>query len=54
MGEAATRPAVYLDPELHKARRLKGLETSQTFFMTEKNINQRLIDFKKYLYKVLP
>jgi hypothetical protein len=30
MGTAATRATVYLDPELHKALRLKAVETSQT------------------------
>lgn len=30
MGTAAMRVTVYLDPELHKALRLKALETSQS------------------------
>jgi hypothetical protein len=30
MGTAATRATVYLDPELHKALRLKAVETSQS------------------------
>jgi len=30
MGTAAMRATVYLDPELHKALRLKVLETSQS------------------------
>jgi len=30
MGKAAMRATVYLDPELHKALRLKALETSQS------------------------
>ena len=28
MGSAATRATIYLDPELHKALRLKAVETS--------------------------
>jgi predicted transcriptional regulator len=31
MRTAATRATVYLDPELHKALRLKAVETSQSF-----------------------
>ncbi len=30
MGTAAMRATVYLDPELHKALRLKALETTQS------------------------
>lgn len=30
MGSAATRATIYLDPELHKALRLKAVETSQS------------------------
>jgi predicted transcriptional regulator len=30
MGTAAMRATVYLDPELHKALRLKAVETTQT------------------------
>lgn len=30
MGSAAIRATVYLDPELHKALRLKAVETSQS------------------------
>ena len=30
MGTAATRATIYLDPELHKALRLKAVETSQS------------------------
>jgi predicted transcriptional regulator len=30
MGTAATRATVYLDPELHKALRLKAIETTQS------------------------
>jgi predicted transcriptional regulator len=30
MGTAATRATVYLDPELHKALRLKAVETTQS------------------------
>jgi len=30
MGSTATRATVYLDPELHKALRLKAVETSQS------------------------
>lgn len=30
MGPAATRATIYLDPELHKALRLKAVETSQS------------------------
>ena len=30
MGTAATRATVYLDPELHKALRLKAAETTQS------------------------
>ncbi|MHB9097755.1 MAG: CopG family transcriptional regulator [Syntrophales bacterium] len=30
MGTAARRATVYLDPELHKALRLKAVETSQS------------------------
>ena len=30
MGTAAMRATVYLDPELHKALRLKAIETSQS------------------------
>jgi len=30
MGTAASRATVYLDPELHKALRLKAVETSQS------------------------
>jgi len=30
MGLAATRATIYLDPELHKALRLKAVETSQS------------------------
>jgi hypothetical protein len=30
MGTAATRATVYLDPDLHKALRLKAVETDQT------------------------
>jgi len=30
MGAAATRATIYLDPELHKALRLKAVETSQS------------------------
>ena len=30
MGTAATRATVYLDPELHKALRLKAVETAQS------------------------
>ena len=30
MGTAAMRATVYLDPELHKALRLKAVETSQS------------------------
>ena len=30
MGEATTRATVYLDPELHKALRLKAVETDQS------------------------
>jgi predicted transcriptional regulator len=30
MGEAATRATVYLDPDLHKALRLKAVETDQS------------------------
>ena len=31
MRTAATRATVYLDPQLHKALRLKAVETSQSF-----------------------
>ena len=30
MGSSATRATIYLDPELHKALRLKAVETSQS------------------------
>ncbi len=30
MGSAATRATIYLDPELHKALRLKAVETSRS------------------------
>ena len=30
MGTAATRATIYLEPELHKALRLKAVETSQS------------------------
>lgn len=30
MGSTATRATIYLDPELHKALRLKAVETSQS------------------------
>jgi len=30
MGSVATRATIYLDPELHKALRLKAVETSQS------------------------
>jgi len=30
MGTATTRATIYLDPELHKALRLKAVETSQS------------------------
>ena len=30
MGEATTRATVYLDPDLHKALRLKAVETDQS------------------------
>jgi hypothetical protein len=30
MGMATTRATIYLDPELHKALRLKAVETSQS------------------------
>lgn len=30
MGNAAMRATIYLDPELHKALRLKAVETSQS------------------------
>ena len=30
MGTAATRATIYLNPELHKALRLKAVETSQS------------------------
>lgn len=30
MGTAATRATVYLDPELHKALKLKAVETAQS------------------------
>ena len=30
MGSAATRATIYLDPQLHKALRLKAVETSQS------------------------
>jgi predicted transcriptional regulator len=30
MGTAPTRATIYLDPELHKALRLKAVETSQS------------------------
>jgi hypothetical protein len=30
MGTAATRATVYLDPELHRALRLKAVETTQS------------------------
>ncbi len=30
MGTAAARATIYLDPELHKALRLKAVETSQS------------------------
>jgi hypothetical protein len=30
MGTVATRATIYLDPELHKALRLKAVETSQS------------------------
>lgn len=30
MGSATTRATIYLDPELHKALRLKAVETSQS------------------------
>jgi predicted transcriptional regulator len=30
MGSAVTRATIYLDPELHKALRLKAVETSQS------------------------
>ena len=42
MGSTATRATIYLDPELHKALRLKAVETSQTI---SKLVNDAIKEF---------